>query len=250
MVISIIQPCFIPWQGYFEQIAIADLFVYMDDVQYTKKDWRNRNKLISPSGIINVHVPVQKTTRETLINQTLISYNEPWQDRLKNQIIQWYKKAPYFNEVLPILEKNLFNSNFEKLVDLNCHLNQDILNYMKIDTPIRLTSEVPRVNSDKNSRIVEICKYFEGTLLYDGKKAEDFINKELFASSGIEIVFQDYQHTPYKQLWNNKFEPYISIVDLIMNAGASKSKEIIFSSRMLNSKLQEKKNEKLSSLRA
>ena len=76
MIISIIQPCFVPWLGYFEQIGLADIFVYLDDVKYTKQDWRNNNQVKSPDGLAKIFVPVQKTSQDTLINEVLISYNE------------------------------------------------------------------------------------------------------------------------------------------------------------------------------
>ena len=98
MIIAIIQPCFVPWLGYFEQMALADIFVYFDDVQYTKRDWRNNNQLKSPAGVGPIHVPVSNASRGILINQALISYNENWEDKLLNKINEWYKTSPFFTE--------------------------------------------------------------------------------------------------------------------------------------------------------
>lgn len=231
MIISIIQPCFIPWLGYFEQIEIGDVFVYLDDVQYTKKDWRNRNKLKTAYGIKNIHVPVQKTNRDTLIKDVLISYNEPWQKNIENKLTEWYKKSPYFNEVMELITP-LIHTRYEKLVELNYHLNLAIMNYMGIHTPIRFSSEVPKNTDDKNLRIIEICQYFNADVLYDGKSAQNFIDTETFRQQGIEIIFQDYQHTPYQQL-HDDFVPYMSVIDLIMNEG-KQAKSIIMSSPLPN----------------
>ncbi len=212
---SIIQPCFVPWIGYFEQMLIGDIFIYMDDVQYTKKDWRNRNQLKSPDGAKYIHFPVKKTSRETLINEVLISYNDTWENKLISQIKQWYKGAPNTDQIITLLEE-VFSQKHEKLVDLNLQLNNKILAYIGIEKEIRFTSEVPRYSESKNDRIIEICKYFDAELLYDGKSAEDFIDKELFQKNNIEIIFQDYQHKEYPQLWGD-FLPYMSILDLLMN---------------------------------
>lgn len=228
MIIAIIQPCFVPWMGYFEQIGVADIFLYLDDVQYTKKDWRNTNQLKTPNGIKNIYVPVQNPHRDALINQVLISYNENWQSNLMNKITEWYKKAPYFSEIINIIA-SVINNKCEKLVDLNYHLNNEILQYIGIDTPIFFSSAIPKNSQDKNERIIELCKHFKGVdILYDGKSAQNFIDTELFRRNGIEVIFQDYQHTPYKQLWG-EFAPYMSIIDLLMNCGKN-AKSIIFSS--------------------
>jgi hypothetical protein len=226
MIISIIQPCFIPWLGYFEQIAVGDIFLYLDDVQYTKKDWRNNNQLKSPNGIKNVYVPVQSTHRDTLINQVLISYNEKWEDSLINKITQWYKKAPFFSEVLQLIQEVIYHKH-EKLVGLNFELNNAILKYTGIQTPIYFSSDITKSTDDKNQRIVELCKHFDHVdMLYDGKSAQNFIDVNLFHQNGIEVVFQEYQHSPYKQLWG-EFIPYMSVIDLLMNYGKDSLKIIL-----------------------
>jgi hypothetical protein len=218
MIISIIQPSFLPWLGYFEQIALSDVFVYLDDVQYTRKDWRSRNRLKSPNGAKTVSVPVIKSPRDTtLIKDARIAYEEPWQENLLNQIREWYRKAKYFRDVFdPVAQ--IVNKKYPKLVELNYGLNNFILDFLGISRPIFKASEVPKKTYDKNLRIIEICKQFDAHILYDGKSAEVFIDKELFRRNGIDVIFQDYHHTPYPQLWG-EFIPYLSVLDLMMNCG-------------------------------
>ncbi|PCJ89774.1 MAG: hypothetical protein COA57_01055 [Flavobacteriales bacterium] len=227
MIISIIQPCFVPWLGYFEQIARADVFVYMDDVQYTKKDWRNRNRLKSPYGIKNIHVPVQKPSRDTLLMDVLISYNENWEDTFLNKLREWYKTTKYFDEIYNLIEAPVLKK-YEKLVDFNYDLNHQILQHMGINTPIYFTSDIPRKSNGKNERIVEICKHHHANMLYDGKSAQNFIEMQLFRENGIEVIFQDYKHPSYTQLCGT-FAPQLSIIDLLMNTG-KEAQEIILSS--------------------
>ena len=225
MIISIIQPCFVPWLGYFEQMEIGDIFVYLDDVQYTKKDWRNNNQLKSPHGIKPIHVPVSNASRNILINQALISYNNKWEDDLINKITEWYKKAHFFEEIISFIQPVIYGK-YEKLVDLNCSLNDAICSYIGINTPIYYASDIPKKTSDKNLRIIEICSHFAGVdLLYDGKSAQRFIEIEFFKQHGITVIFQDYTQTPYEQLWGN-FVPYMSVIDVMMNCGKD-SLEII-----------------------
>jgi len=226
MVISIIQPCFIPWLGYFEQIALADVFVYMDDVDYTKKDWRNGNQLKSQYGVKNIGFPVKKCQRHTLLKDVEVSCQSFWEDTLMNQINNWYGKAPYYNEVVSLIKPVIYNK-YSRLVELNFHLNKVILDYLNIKTPIFFSSEIERNSSGKVDRIVEICKNFEGVnVLFDGKKAQDFLDPDYLFKHGIKVVFQDYQHKPYKQLWGD-FIPYMSVLDLLMNQGKSSMEYII-----------------------
>lgn len=227
MKISIIQPCFVPWLGYFEQIAVADVFVYMDDVQYTKRDWRNTNQLKTPNGIKKIFVPVKKPSLSTRLNEAVINQDGKWQKTLLNKIKEWYKKSGYFEEIMSLIDPIIL-ADFEKLVDFNFTLNNALLSYLDISTSIHFSSQVPRKTNDKNLRIIEICSYFNADVLYDGKSAADFIDTELFRKSGIDVYFQNYQHRPYRQLWGD-FVPYMSVLDLLMNEG-KRSREIILSS--------------------
>jgi hypothetical protein len=201
MVISIIQPCFVPWLGYFEQIALADVFVYLDDVDYTKKDWRNGNQLKSPYGIKNIGFPVKKCTRHTPLKDVEISYNSTWEDHLFNQIHNWYAKSAFYQDTVDLISPVIYNK-YDRLVDLNFHLNNVILKHLGIQTPIFFSSDIERKSQGKVERIIEICKHFDGIdTLFDGKKAQDFLDPDYLLDQGIKVVFQDYQHKPYQQLW-------------------------------------------------
>jgi len=143
MIISIIQPCFVPWLGYFEQIALADLFVYMDDVQYTKKDWRNVNNFKTPYGIKKISVPVIKTSRSTLLFDIDISNSSNWHESALNKLVEWYNKSPYFSEIITFVEKE-FSADHRKLTDLVYNLNKSVIDYLDIKTPIYFSSEVEK----------------------------------------------------------------------------------------------------------
>ena len=119
MVISIIQPCFVPWLGYFEQIALADVFVYLDDVKYTKQDWRNNNQIKSSNGLTKIYVPVKKVNEQTLINQVEISYNENWERKLINHITECYRRAPFFSELIELISLVIFK---KYIYTLSCNI--------------------------------------------------------------------------------------------------------------------------------
>lgn len=228
MIIAIIQPSFLPWLGYFEQMAVADVFVYFDDVQYTRKDWRNRNLLKSPYGVKVVSVPVQKSKREeTLIKDARINCDQPWQKEMVAKIKEWYRTALFFNDIF-LKIRDIIDQRYEFLVELNYALNQAIMDFLKISVPIHFSSDMPDKSTDRNLKIIDICRHHGANILYDGKSAQAFIDQELFQSHGIKVIFQDYQHMPYPQLWGD-FESHLSILDLLMNCGPQ-SREILLSS--------------------
>lgn len=233
MIISIIQPCFVPWLGYFEQIGLADVFVYLDDVQYTRKDWRNSNQLKSPAGTKGIHFSVNKAPLGTLIKDIQIAHHLPWVETLRNQLLNWYGNTPYYCDVMELLEPHL-QARHPDLVTFNRSLNQSILDYLAFHTPIYQSSDIANNSNDKVERISEICRHFDGVnVLFDGRSAQNFLNPDSFASIGVKVVFQDYQHQPYPQLWG-EFIPYMSILDCLFNCGPDARQYIVTESSRRN----------------
>ncbi|MBN2467297.1 MAG: WbqC family protein [Deltaproteobacteria bacterium] len=215
--IAILQPMFIPYLGYFEQMALTDLFVYLDDVQYTRKDWRNRNRVKTANGWIWLTVPVKKCPRDTLLGDVVINYEQDWVRRHLKTLEVAYKKAPFFHPLYDEI-KDILESGITNLVQLDVVLLQCLRKHLKITTPERFSSSVPRRATNKNERIMEICRYFDADLLYDGKSAAEFIDRDLFAARGLEVIFQDYAHAHYPQQFDG-FIPNLSAVDVIFNTG-------------------------------
>lgn len=228
IVASIIQPSFLPWAGYFEQMARSDIFVYLDDVKFTKQDWRNRNRLKSPNGISYITVPVKNVSKASfLIKDAQVAHQEPWLKKMLNCIQEWYKRAKFFDEIYaPVAE--IFQKKHIYLVDLIYDLNEFIREYLQIVVPTYKSSDLSIKNIDKNGRLIEICNKLGADILYDGASAKAFINKELFEKNGIEVIFQNYVYKDYPQIWGD-FESHLSILDLIMNCGKN-SYQILISS--------------------
>ncbi len=229
-IIAILQPVYLPWLGYFEQMVVADRFVFMDDVQYTRRDWRNRNRIKTAGGSIWLTVPVVKHRRRARISDIEINYRQDWRRRHLRSIEVSYCKCPYFQPLFGELEQVLAATP-ARLLDLDCRLIRLLCRHLDISTPTSLSSEVPRAEEDagterdKNQRIIDICRHFGADLLYDGARAADFIDVERFRQSGIEVVFQDYRHPTYQQAFG-EFLSHQSAVDLVMNTG-SEAPEIL-----------------------
>jgi hypothetical protein len=218
-VIAIIQPSFLPWLGYFEQMAYADVFVYFDDVQYTRKDWRNRNRLLSPQGAKYVSVPVVHTDRmDTRILSARVDHSRDWRREICEQIRNWYRRAPYLDVYLPKLSA-LLQVECPRLVDLIYPINRWLQQELAVDVPVHLSSDVPGKAEDRNQKILDICRHFEADVLYDGKAAENFIDQQFFGENGVRVVFQQYQPQPYPQQGGGDFVSHLSSLDTLLNCG-------------------------------
>ena len=232
MILSTIQPSFLPWLGYLEQVTCADVFVYLDDVQYTKQGWRNRNRFKTPDGRIEfLTVPVTFSDRDkTLIKDVPVARQPGWQRKMVNRLAAWYRRAPAFDEVMPQVQ-DLLNREWTRLVDLDVAMTDFLLDYLRIETPTAFSSDVPGKSPDKNRKLIDICQHFGATLLYDGKASASFIDRDLFRNEGIDVVFQDYVPVPYQQVGNGPFVSHLSALDTVFNCGRA-AREVMLSSRL------------------
>lgn len=227
MILATIQPSFMPWLGYLEQVSVADVFVLLDDVQYTKGDWRNRNRFKAPNGISYLTVPVSSGGSEALINEATIAETQPWRPRILNRLREWYRRAPYFDPVYEGIHE-IVQREHELLSDLNLELLRFVMDYASIETPIEHSSKLAGISQTKTGKLLDICAAYGADVLYDGKSAANFISPEAFRERGVEVVFQDYQHPVYPQLWGS-FESHLSVVDLLFNCGPD-SHDVLLSS--------------------
>lgn len=231
---TILQPTYIPWLGYFEMIDATDKFIVYDDVQFVRKSWHHRNKILGSSGEIMLSVPCKKAHRETKINEIEISYDHgnPIEKHLCSIELS-YCNSPFFEECMPIVEK-LFEPRYNSLLELNMAIIKKVCNQLKITTSIYLSSELrgEERTGDKSADVVELCKKADIDYLYDANGAKEFLNKDVFRDNNIEIVFQKYKCEQYNQMWGKEFRAYLSIFDLIFNIGFEKSLEVIRQGRL------------------
>lgn len=219
----ITQSNYIPWKGYFDAINSVDVFVVYDEMQYTKRDWRNRNKIKTQSGLKWLSVPVNvKGKFEQKINETEIS-EDNWNVKHWSQIKQTYSKAPFFKEYKAFFEGLYLNCKLTNLSEINLCFIQAICNLLEIKTEIIFSKDL-ELRGDKTVKLLNICLDLSLTDYYSGPAAKDYMDIELFKAEDIDVHWFDYSDYPeYNQLFDG-FEHGVTILDLIFNEGIEGAK--------------------------
>lgn len=223
--IAISQSNYIPWKGYFDSIALVDEFVLYDDMQYTKRDWRNRNKIKTPQGLKWMSIPVEvKGKYFQKINETRIS-DRNWNIKHLNFLKQDYAKAKFFKEVFPFIEDMYIRAGeAETISEINYLFITEICKYLSIDTKISFSSDYNLLKEGKTERLVDLCEQLETTVYYSGSAAKNYMDENLFIKKGITVKYFDYTgYKKYSQL-HGDFEHGVTILDLLFNEGEKSEK--------------------------
>jgi len=219
----ITQSNYIPWKGYFDSINQVDIFVIYDDMQYTKRDWRNRNYIKTPQGLKWLSIPVEVSGKfHQKINETLIS-DKSWNRSHWESIKQNYKDAACYKDHKDWLENLYMNCNFDKLSEVNEYFLKEIGNFLGIKTEFRRSEEFI-LSEERTQKMVDICVDLGVNHYYSGPSAKAYMIEEKFTEKGIQLHYFDYSGYPeYSQL-NGHFEHGVSIIDMIMNLGSDTPK--------------------------
>lgn len=217
--IAILQSNYIPWKGYFDIINMVDEFILYDDMQYTRRDWRNRNKIKTTDGVKWLSIPViNKGKFFQKINETEVLDHKWCQEHWKT-ISYNYAKAPHFKEYSDRIRKVYEACENETYISrINYLFLTEICRILNINTKITWSSDYELVDG-KTERLVGLCKSAGGTEYLSGPAARDYIVDELFEEAGITLKYMDYSGYPeYSQLFG-AFEHAVSVLDLIFNEG-------------------------------
>lgn len=215
--IAILQSNYIPWKGYFDLINMVDEFIFYDEVQYTKNDWRNRNKIKTPQGIQWLTIPVRQESLDQKIKDTKIS-DKKWNIKHWRTISQNYSKAKYFKDYKDIFEELYLTCDEEYLSEINYKFITTINEILGIKTKLRWSSEFELVDG-QTEKLLGICKDCNADIYLSGPAAKDYFNEELAKQENIKVEWMDYSgYKEYEQL-NPPFEHGVSILDLIFNGG-------------------------------
>lgn len=230
MKIAISQSNYIPWKGYFDNIALVDEFILYDDMQYTKRDWRNRNKIKTAQGLKWLSVPVEvKGKYFQKIKDTRVS-NKDWNINHLNILKNNYSKAKCYKEVLPFVEDLYINAGkLETISEINFHFLRSICEYLEINTKISFSSDYELLPEGKTERLVDLCEQVSGKEYFTGSAAKAYMEEELFTEKGIKVTYYDYSdYDSYEQLYGD-FEHGVSILDLLFNKGVESKNFLKFS---------------------
>ena len=223
--IAILQSNYIPWRGYFDLISSVDKFVFLDTVQYTKNDWRNRNRILSQNGPIWLSVPTLTRGRSKQnINEVEIDNNTKWQKKHWTSICQSYQKSPFFERYRDELNYFYEKCNWNLLSDLNISLIKFISATLNLSTEFIDSHDLNLKidgNTDcvKTERIIEVCKTIGANHYLSGPSAKTYLEEKMLTEQGISLEFIDYEHYPsYSQIIAG-FEASVSILDLLFMKG-------------------------------
>lgn len=216
--VAILQSNYIPWKGYFDIINMVDVFVIYDDVQYTKRDWRNRNLIKTKDGLTWLTIPVEVKGRyNQKISEVVVADNRWFEKHLK-ALNLYYSKSAYFELYFPVIETIYFTSPKENLSEINVHFIKSIMKILDIKTKIAFSADLG-VYGERTERLIGICKKLGADVYLSGPAARNYLKTNAFLHENIGVQWMDYSGYPeYAQLYP-PFEHGVTILDLVFNEG-------------------------------
>lgn len=215
--VAILQPSYIPWKGYFDIIDRADVFIFLEDVQYTVQDWRSRNRIkLKTGGSAWLSVPVAGTIHQ-LICEARIDSRKPWRKKHLRSIEQNYSKAPYFRKYFPGL-CDVYEQHKEFLADLDIALTKQICRWLGISSEFLSSTEFD-TSAEPTTRLIDLVQAVGGDHYLSGPAARDYLDEAAFEKSGISLEYVSYAgYPPYPQI-SEPFEHQVSVLDLLFMTG-------------------------------
>ena len=213
----VLQPGYLPWLGFFDQMRRSDVFVYYDDAQYDKHGWRNRNRIKTQRGPIWLTTPVRHSGLGwPSILDVEIDNRAPWARKHLQSIRQAYARAPYLQRYLPPLE-DVLSRPWQRLVDLDLAVAALLAEGLGVAPRIMRSSELG-IDGERSVRLLRICQHLGAGVYLSGNAAREYLDVPLFESHGIRVEWQDFAHPVYPQQ-HGAFVPYLSALDLLLNCG-------------------------------
>lgn len=234
MIISINQPAYLPWLGYFHRIAVSDIFVFLDTTQFEKNSMVNRNKIKTAAGPIMLSVPVNLAGHfSKQIKEIAIADKECFEKHWKSIELN-YKKSKYWDAYAPGL-KTIYEKDYQTIDQVCYNQLEFFVEALGIKTKIIRSSELPESEFKKQDLVLDILKKLKADIYISGAMGRDYIDNKKFKDENIKLYYQDYRHPEYGQQWGN-FQPYMSVIDLLFNHG-DKSLDILMSGNIVKEDL-------------
>jgi hypothetical protein len=216
--VAIVQSSYIPWKGYFDLIRTCDEFILLDDVQFTRRDWRSRNRIKTKDGPAWLTIPVQNKGRYFQpINGVTVS-DPRWGERHWETIRSSYARTPFFDEYAPRLEPLFRNPVSTRLSDINHAFIAAICHLLGIETRISWSTDY-QAGDGRNERLIDLCRQTGASEYLSGPNAAGYLDLAAFAASGIEVRFADYRDYPEYPQPHPPFDHAVSALDLLFCTG-------------------------------
>jgi len=213
--ITIHQPNYLPWAGFFHKWMISNAFIILDTVQYHKNEWQNRNRIKTSQGAQWLTVPVNYRFPQTIKHVAIAP--KPWARKQIAAIEQNYSKAPYLDKYWPEL-KAIFEQPWENLCQLNTAMICTLGGMLNCKAPLLLASNMNKVSDDPTLRLIELCKLLDGTAYLSGSEGRNYLQASAFQESNIKLYFQQVDAPIYPQL-HGEFISHLSILDVLFHCG-------------------------------
>lgn len=224
---AIMQPTYLPWSGYFNLISKVDRFVFLDDVQFEKRSWQIRNRILVQGQECLISVPVRKSSRETPIREILISNESDWRRKHWMTLCAAYVKASYGEEVLSLLEPFFTGRPPELLADFNQAIIQRIAGALSLSATFARASDL-HCGGARSGHLIQICRKLECADYLSPRGSAAYLEEDNFVElSGLQLTLQEFEPAPYSQFRSENFVSHLSIVDVIANIGIEATKAYI-----------------------
>jgi len=220
--IAIHQPMYLPYPGIFNKMKNVDIFVFLDNVQYSDGYYYNRNRIKTPKGTLMLTIPITGSFGQKL-NEVKIATDIKWQKKHLKSLYANYSRADYFGSYIDFFEE-IYRIPWKNLHDLNVKTMVRIMKMMDINVPFYFSSEL-KCELTGTHRIINICRTLDADVYLSGISGKGYLDRELFESNNIKLEYQKYVPGEYKQLWGD-FIPNLSVVDLMFNLGDEAKKFI------------------------
>ena len=226
-VVSITQPTYLPWLGYFNLVAKSDVFIFLDTVQFEKQSWQCRNRIRTKKGEIKwLSVPIKKHNLDTAINEIEIENNKQvWRRKHLLTLEQNLGKTPYYKEVQNLYENILCDKNYKYLADMNIKFISNVARSFGLKTKMFRASDL-EIPGNQSQLLLNICNYFDADQFYCNAGSAVYLesSRAEFKCNGVEIVYQDWKHPVYEQS-GDEFTSHLSCVDAIACMGIALSSQ-------------------------
>ncbi len=205
-----------PWLGYFDKMDSCDVFVLLDNVQYKKNEYQNRNRIKTSTGWQWITVPVNYRFPQK-INEVFVHNGIDWRKKNLHAMEVNYGKAPCFERHIDVL-RDFYLQEWQSLSQINIACVKLLKEILGIGARIMIASEMGPLSGEPNKRLIDICKKLGSGTYLAGRDGAEYMNCDMFRDAGINVVFQEFRHPVYPQLFG-KFEFFMSVVDLLFNCG-------------------------------